>query len=61
MALILKRLTLKNYLSKTEVDNIKTHLYKTSGYSYLDKKFNPFWEKCASKLPYVIFNSFFIN
>ena len=42
----------KNYLNEQQVDYMKTHKYTTTGYSWLDKKFNPFWEKCAKALPY---------
>ncbi len=45
------------YLSSQEVENIKIHKYKTNGYSWLDYKMNPFWEYCASKLPYVRINN----
>ena len=53
MSVVFKKLLLKHYLSEKEVENIKTHSYKTTGYSWLDKKINPFWEKCALMLPYV--------
>lgn len=43
----------KEILSKEEVKTIKEHSYKTTGYSWLDYKLNPFWEFMAKKLPYV--------
>jgi hypothetical protein len=46
-------LILKDYLSEKEVNHIKEHTYKTTGYSWLDTKINPFWELCAKRLPYV--------
>lgn len=54
--MIFRRLILKDYLSTTEVENIKKHSYKTTGYSFLDKKINPFWEYCASLLPQVSYH-----
>ena len=44
-----------NYLSEHELDHIKNHQYKTSGYSTLDKKMNPFWDKVSDYIPYVQF------
>lgn len=44
-----------NYLTSAEVDHLKNHKYNTTGYSWLDKKLNPFWELCAKLLPYVTF------
>jgi hypothetical protein len=43
----------KEILSNEEVKTIKEHTYKTTGYSWLDYKLNPFWEFIAKKLPYV--------
>lgn len=45
---------LKEYLSETDIENIKNHKYKTTGYSWLDNKMNPFWEFCSNNLPYYI-------
>jgi hypothetical protein len=45
---------LKNFLTEKELENIKNHKYRTSGYSTLDNKMNPFWEKVSDYLPYVI-------
>lgn len=42
-----------NYLDTKEVEHLKEHKYKTTGYSWLDNKVNPFWEYCAKLLPYV--------
>lgn len=42
-----------DYLQASEVDHICKHKYNTTGYSWLDKKINPFWELCAKALPYV--------
>lgn len=47
-------LLLKNYLTLEEVENIKKHSYKTTGYSWLDLRINFWWEMCARKLPYVL-------
>lgn len=44
-----------NYiLSYDDMMHIKNHKYATTGYSWLDMKMNPFWEYCASWLPYVL-------
>lgn len=45
---------LKEYLSKEDIENIKTHKYQTTGYSWLDKQIDPFWNWCATKLPHAI-------
>jgi len=42
----------EDYLTTEEVEHIRTHKYVTTGYSWLDKKINPFWEICANRLPY---------
>ena len=39
-------------LTEKDLENMKNHKYQTTGYTYLDNKMNPFWEKCASFLPY---------
>lgn len=44
---------MEDYFTSEEIDHIKTHKYSTTGYSWLDTQINPFWEKCASFLPYV--------
>ena len=41
------------YYNEKEIEHLKVHKYKTTGYSWLDNKMNPFWEKCAQCLPYV--------
>ena len=38
-------------LTEKDLENIKMHKYAHTGYTTLDKKMNPFWEKCASFLP----------
>ena len=45
---------LKSILNEKDLENIKLHKYKTTGYSWLDNKFNPFWNLCANNTPYVI-------
>ncbi len=49
---------LKNYLSESDLENIKNHKYNYTGYSWLDKKFEPFWDYLTLNVPYVI--SFYI-
>jgi phosphatidylglycerophosphate synthase len=39
-------------LTEKDLENMKNHKYQTTGYTYIDNKMNPFWEKCASFLPY---------
>ena len=39
-------------LTKKDLEIMKNHKYQTTGYTYIDNKMNPFWEKCASLLPY---------
>lgn len=39
-------------LKENELENLKNHKYKTTGYTTLDNKMNPFWLKCATYLPY---------
>lgn len=46
---------MKEYLSTTQLENIKNHQYKSAGYSKLDYKMNPFWELCAYYLPHVYY------
>ncbi len=41
------------FLSEEELEHIKTHKYQTTGYSWLDNKINPFWNKCAKLMPKV--------
>ena len=43
----------EGYLDKSQLEHIKEHKYKAGGYSWLDDKMNPFWNKCALYLPYV--------
>lgn len=38
-------------LTEKDLENIKNHKYAHTGYTTLDQKMNPFWEKCASFLP----------
>jgi len=38
-------------LSKQEIDNIKKYRYSTSGATYMDGVFDPFWNWCVSVLP----------
>jgi phosphatidylglycerophosphate synthase len=38
-------------ITEKDLENIKMHKYAHTGYTTLDKKMNPFWEKCASFLP----------
>ncbi len=45
---------MKEYLSTIQLENIKSHQYKSAGYSKLDYKMNPFWELCAKCLPHVL-------
>lgn len=40
-------------LTPEDVEHIKVHTYKTTGYSWLDNKLNPFWTKFAEYIPYV--------
>jgi hypothetical protein len=44
---------MKEYLTQSQLENIKHHSYKSAGYSKLDYKMNPFWEFCAKCLPFV--------
>lgn len=39
-------------LTPKDLENMKNHKYSTTGYTTLDNKMNPFWIKCAEKLPY---------
>ena len=39
-------------LSEKDLENMKNHKYKSTGYSTIDKLMNPFWVKCATFLPY---------
>ena len=39
-------------LTEKDLEHMKNHKYQTTGYTYIDKMMNPFWEKCASFLPY---------
>jgi phosphatidylglycerophosphate synthase len=39
-------------LTEQDLENMKNHKYQTTGYTILDNKMNPFWEKCATFLPY---------
>ena len=41
-------------LTEKDLENMKNHKYQTTGYTYIDNKMNPFWEKCASFLPYAL-------
>jgi ethanolaminephosphotransferase len=45
---------IKDLLTERDIEQIKTHSYKTTGYSWLDNKLNPFWEKCSDNLPYAL-------
>lgn len=47
-----------DYLDSKQVEHVKNHKYNTTGYSWLDKKINPFWEMCAKALPYVRYITF---
>ena len=38
------------HLSKKELENIKNYKYETSGWTFCDKLFDPWWEFCVSKL-----------
>jgi hypothetical protein len=42
-----------DYLTEKDLSNIKNHKYSHTGYSWLDKKMDPFWKFCAEYLPYV--------
>lgn len=44
-----------SYLSQSELEHIKTHKYKSAGYSKLDNIMDSFWKKCALLLPHVRF------
>ena len=39
-------------LTEKDLENMKNHKYQSTGYTYIDNRMNPFWEKCASFLPY---------
>lgn len=39
-------------LTQKELENMKNHQYHSAGYSWLDNKLNPYWNFCASLLPY---------
>lgn len=39
-------------LTEQDLENMKNHKYQTTGYTIIDNKMNPFWEKCATFLPY---------
>lgn len=41
-----------SYLTEKDLENMKNHKYQSTGYTYIDNKMNPFWEKCAKLLPY---------
>lgn len=41
------------YLTLKDLEKIKTHSYKTTGYSKLDNLMNPFWIWSADLLPTV--------
>ncbi len=42
-----------HYLSENELEHIKSHKYKSAGYSKLDNIMDHFWKKCALYLPRV--------
>jgi hypothetical protein len=42
-----------SYLSQSELESIKSHKYKSAGYSKLDNLMDPFWKKSAHCLPHV--------
>jgi phosphatidylglycerophosphate synthase len=33
-----------HFITPEGLENIKNHKYKSGGYSFLDKKLNPWWE-----------------
>lgn len=37
-------------LSKEALENIKNYKYETNGWTYMDNKFNPFWEFCVRNI-----------
>lgn len=39
-----------NHLSKQQLENIKNYKYNTNDWTYMDLKFNPFWEYCVNSL-----------
>ena len=41
-------------LTTKDLENMKNHKYKSTGYTTLDNWMNPFWYKCASFVPYKI-------
>jgi len=41
------------YLCLKDLEKIKNHSYKSTGYSKLDNLMNPFWTWCADILPTV--------
>jgi len=45
---------LKNYLTDSDLENIKNHKYNSTGYSWLDRQFEPFWDYLTLNVPYVI-------
>jgi hypothetical protein len=47
---------MKEFLSTVDLDNIKNHEYKSTGYSKLDNIMKPYWVWVASHIPYVSIN-----
>ena len=39
-------------LTETDLENMKNHKYKSTGYTSLDNKMYSFWNRCALLLPY---------
>lgn len=37
-------------MSKEQLENIKNYKYATNEWTFMDKKFNPFWDYTVSKL-----------
>ena len=48
-------------LSKQQLENIKNYKYNTNDWTYMDLKFNHFWEfcvNCLSKVSHIILSCF---
>ena len=43
------------FLTREELEHIKTHKYVGGKYSWLDNKLNPFWYSVAESFPNVLY------